>query len=366
MLETVNTRRELAQVADDARVNSLNLYTPADLKRLPPPVWLVEDYLQASTIGLFFGPSNTFKTFVALDIALSVASGRDWHGAAVQRGAVIYISGEGRVGMRDRVAAWENVHGVIATDEIQFLFEPVQFHREPSVREFLDGLESSLRQKTLATSPSLVVVDTLARCFVGGDENEARDMGEFVAGVENVRRRLDCTILILHHTGHANKSRARGSSALHAAMDTVWNTSKVQRKRRGKSYQVELSCAKHKDADEFAPRDFVLDEVPLDGGRTSLALLSDRETLTNLDRFILNTINKHAVPHDIVGGPTARGMTMTELRETMANPNGGFKKTSEKKARSRLDWLDKNGYITKQKKPGRGGKYIYCRTNKPW
>ncbi len=67
---------------------------------------------------------------------------------------------------------------------------------------------------------ALVVVDTLARAFAGGNENDNRDMGGFVKNVDRIRRALGTAVLIVHHAGKNAAAGARGHSSLRAATDT--------------------------------------------------------------------------------------------------------------------------------------------------
>lgn len=78
------------------------------------------------------------------------------------------------------------------------------------------------------SGPVLFIFDTLARCFVGGEENSAKDMGEFVAGFDWFKEQVPgATILVIHHTGKKDKKDPRGSSALLGAVDTMFYLSKV-------------------------------------------------------------------------------------------------------------------------------------------
>ena len=72
----------------------------------------------------------------------------------------------------------------------------------------------------------MIVIDTVARCSVGLEENSARDMGQFIDALYKLRdARAECgtTVIVVHHTGH-DKSRARGSSALPAGVDCAFIT----------------------------------------------------------------------------------------------------------------------------------------------
>jgi hypothetical protein len=109
--------------------------------------------------------------------------------------------------------------------------------------------------------PAMIVVDTLARNF-GGEENAAEDMGAFVANLDIFLRKSgewDATVLIVHHSGHGDKSRGRGSSVLKAAVDAEFALTKDE------SRVVRMEATKMKDAEYPEPVAFKLEGVALDG-----------------------------------------------------------------------------------------------------
>ena len=130
------------------------------------------------------------------------------------------------------------------TDGIRFLPEPVQLHKPGEVDRLLEDIEAEFPEGI-----RLIVVDTLARCFVGGDENSAQDMGQFIDGVDKLRKETGAAVVILHHPvkrqrkGGANE---RGSGALRGAADTMITLAKHQSPLR-------LTCEKQKDDEEFEP-----------------------------------------------------------------------------------------------------------------
>jgi hypothetical protein len=68
--------------------------------------WAIRNYLPLDTTAILYGESGAGKSFMALDMALHVATGREWHGHKVRQGAVFYIAGEGVGGMGARCKAW--------------------------------------------------------------------------------------------------------------------------------------------------------------------------------------------------------------------------------------------------------------------
>lgn len=101
--------------------------------------------------------------------------------------------------------------------------------------------------------PSLIVIDTLARCFVGGDENSAQDMGRLVQAITYLKRETGAAVLLLHHCGkpgdgYSRKLSERGSSALRGAAESMIRLERVK-----KEHQIELVNEKQRDAAEFSP-----------------------------------------------------------------------------------------------------------------
>src|SRR5699024_156164 len=84
-------------------------------------------------------------------------------------------------------------------------------------------------------------------------------MAALMRGVEMVRQRLGCAVQIIHHSGHGEQQRARGSSAFFAALD-----SEITIKKIGKGV-VELENTKSKDSEEFEPVRLKLEQVAIEG-----------------------------------------------------------------------------------------------------
>jgi hypothetical protein len=176
--------------------------------------------LERNAFALIFGDPGCGKSFLAIDWACRVATGAPWRGRAVKGGPVIYVAGEGQQGFGRRIRAWSEHHGV-GLDGVPLYLSPAVAMPDP---EDLDLLLAAIDTgvAALGKPPVLIVLDTLARNFGGGDENATQDMGRFVMACDALRERYGCTILVVHHTGHADKSRARGAIALKAALDTEY------------------------------------------------------------------------------------------------------------------------------------------------
>ena len=200
------------------RPTTLRLYTPAELLDFPEPVWLVEPFLVDGCLSILYGSSGSFKSFLALD----------WAGRAA--GLAVYISAEGspkRLGERNRRVGTRR--------------PTIEPHRLPAAlaRPHRRGPRPrNSDPRTTRTRPP----DRRRhrrRNMAGADENSTKDMSALVASLDYLRAEFGAAILAIHHTGHENTERERGSSALRAAADIS-----IFARRGDAPLTVRLKCAK--------------------------------------------------------------------------------------------------------------------------
>lgn len=218
---------------------ALRILTIADLEQLPEPEFLLDSVLPAAGFTVLFGPSGSGKSFLALDWAMCVASGVSWFGRTAKAGPVLFIAAEGAHGLYRRVTAWCEERNQTPPERLLFLPDAVNFLEPAQVARATTAIAA------LPEPPVLIVVDTLARCMVGGDENAARDVGLFIAAVDKLRATIRAGALVVHHTGK-NGDDERGSSALRGAADMSHGL-----KLDGTG--IVLECRKAKDSEENQP-----------------------------------------------------------------------------------------------------------------
>src|SRR5262249_28589044 len=76
-----------------------------------PPAFLIEGIITQNGLSMLWGRSGSFKSFVALDMALCLASGMAWHGRPVKQGPVVYLAAEGARGLAQRANVWIKTRG---------------------------------------------------------------------------------------------------------------------------------------------------------------------------------------------------------------------------------------------------------------
>jgi hypothetical protein len=218
-----------------------------DLMKLPPAKPLIQDVIELESEAWLIGPPKGFKSFVAIDWACHVATGREWRGKVVHRGPVLYVAAEGGKGIRKRVAAWAKYHDAEPID-LYVLPSPVQA-KGPAERWGDPTISSDWRQ-LIALAAELgavmVVLDTQARMTVGLEENSATGMGLWIEAVRLLKEATRAAVLVVHHTGRSGTS-ARGSNSLDGAQDHEWRVARVG---GDKALSMDIISEANKDGDD--------------------------------------------------------------------------------------------------------------------
>jgi KaiC/GvpD/RAD55 family RecA-like ATPase len=236
------------------------------IANIEPVQWLVERYMEANSMAVMFGEPGAGKSFIALDMACSIATGEAWQGIPVKQGAVFYIAGEGHAGIGRRLKAW-SIHRGMVPEKLFVSNTAVALTESEAVQSIIRVIKKMVKEHG---QPALIVIDTLARNFGGRDENSNQDMGLFIQHIDRLKHELKTTVLIVHHTGQGDKTRARGASALKGAVDIEHRVEK----RAGET--VALQTTKMKDAELPEPVLMRLHSVNLgEIGNSAVVVQSD-------------------------------------------------------------------------------------------
>lgn len=266
------------------------LLTAAQLAALKPPEWLVDGLMPERGTWRLYGPSGSYKSFVALSLAAEIGRGGEWSGKKCQKGDVLYIVAEGAPGMSKRVRAWEKHHNEEMRG-VTFAPWPLQIGGQ----DWTDLVEHARRVRY-----AFVVFDTQARVTAGKEENSAKDMGIVMHYLTSLAEECDGAVGTVHHTGY-NTDHARGSTAIFAAVDTELSVTKSGEFAR-------ITVAKQKDGEDGTTH--TLTRVVIDVGdafrhETSLVFVDGfepRAAPDPLDLWMVEVLRDRKEP---VNGATA-------------------------------------------------------------
>ena len=195
----------------------------------PQTQWLVQDLWTEQAVGILGGEPKCCKSFLALDVAVSVASGTAClRQFPVRRsGPVLLFPAEDSLAV-----VRQRLEGIAAAAQVPFAPLPVQVITAPSLR--LDTATDRLRlsQTVQAQHPVLLVLDPLIRLH-RVDENDATQIAALLSYLRELQRQFQLAVLLVHHARKDSQSSRpgqalRGSSELHG-----WGDSNLYLRRKG-------------------------------------------------------------------------------------------------------------------------------------
>lgn len=262
-----------------------------------PVEWLIHGILPVKAFAALYGPPGSFKSFIALDIAEAIATGRPWMGNPIERqGAVLYLCGEGFGGMGARIKACQLHHSTPKGAPIYVIRHQLNLRSSQEDFNALMFAIVALVEKT-GMEFQLMVIDTLARSFGGGNENDSDAMGAFITTMGKIQEFLNCALMVLHHSGKDTTKGLRGHSSLLGAVDTQLEILRFEEQAKGV-----ISLTKQKDGEDGIRIGFEMVEVEitkpsssglsLDDPLVSLAVQASDEAVNQASKKAKNNAGK--------------------------------------------------------------------------
>lgn len=242
-----------------------------------PVEWLIDKVIPKKGFVALYGPPGSFKSFIALDLAASIARAAHWFGHEAtpsEQGAVIYIAGEGHGGIGARIKACRIHHQMEPGTPIYFVRHQINLR---SSEEDFSSLIFAIRELVMALGikVDLIVIDTLARAFGGGNENSSEDMGAFITSCGHLQGEFGSALMVIHHSGKDAAKGLRGHSSLLGAVDTELELLRFDDQPRGV-----LTVSKQKDGEDGLRFGFEMVEIDIsEGQQETLSLDETRKSL---------------------------------------------------------------------------------------
>ena len=244
--------------------------------------WLVRSLWPASAVGLIGGPPKCAKTWLALDLALSVASNTPCLGtlAVESPGPVLlYLAEDSLQSARARV------EGICEHRRLDLRRADLHLITVPSLRLDQDFDKQRLSATVEKVRPRLLLLDPFVRLH-RSDENDSGAISAILADLRTLQRRFDVAVVLVHHArknGRGPQGYAlRGSGDFYA-----WGDAYAYLSRRDTAFRLALEHRSHPAADSLALKlvsradgsathlEIVGDHAP--SGPTSLDVLAERE-----------------------------------------------------------------------------------------
>jgi hypothetical protein len=241
----------------------------------PEHEWLVKGWLTRRERSMVAGPSQAGKSFFVLDVAMAVARGIQFFGSRTLRGGVCYQAGEGAKGLKKRIRAYRQKHGLTLEDDLPFVLLPksVDLYASDDQTNMLIA-EIKHWASTFSVPLELVVIDTLSAATPGANENASEDMSRVLARLERVAEACQCHVMLVHHLNAAGE-KPRGHTSIFANLDNVvlvtaeegrHEPEPVEHAETGRPMRRQIRRAKvtkQKDGEGGLTLDFVLHQIVL-------------------------------------------------------------------------------------------------------
>lgn len=209
--------------------------------------WLIHNVIEANVLAVLAGPRASFKSFIALDWAMRIASAGN---------PVVILSGEG-AGLGRRAEAWVQEHGRgRSLSELQML--ALESVANLNAESEMEALQQAIDQA--GVRPALIVVDTFSKFSAGLDENSNQEVAEYLSKLTiGLRERYTATVLLVAHSGHGDSKRPRGASALMANPDAEY----IVERPDIQGMAVTVTRERFKDTASLSPVGYEAAEVDL-------------------------------------------------------------------------------------------------------
>jgi hypothetical protein len=313
----------------------------AEIASRDPAEWLVDDLIPKADLAMMYGAPGAGKSFVALDLAFSVATGFPWFNLGTKQGPVVWVAAEAAGSMRNRAKAYAQARGLVLEHVPLWVVEQSISLMSP---EDTDGLLRCVKSK----EPCLIIVDTLAAASGGGNENSGENMNTIIENCRKLHAETGALVMLIHHTGKDASRGARGWSGLKAAMHTELSIYHQD----GSTLRV-MESTKQRDTVDGERYPFRLEVVALDmdglescviDPLDSAVLDKDGVQLGGTQRIVFDAL------HELIGEDQNKSASIQDVYDDViikiAPPVNGTRDRRAETARRALTKLHENGRVT--------------------
>ena len=233
------------------------LLSEPEIMALPDPVFLVDGIVLSQALGFIYGHPGAGKSFVALSMAMAIATNRQswWDRTIRAHGPILMIASEGVSDMKFRIQAWRKHHQIDDQSDFYLIRETINF-LQPTDAERLHRTVEILVEKAGGQRPAMVIVDTLSRAIAGSDENDQASSSLMVQTCDAIKERWQTVVVCVHHS--SKQGSMRGSTVYSGAADFILEVSREEGSKTGI-----VTAKKIKAAADGWNQGFTLLEVPL-------------------------------------------------------------------------------------------------------
>jgi Mrp family chromosome partitioning ATPase len=233
-----------------------------------PPDWLIKDILPRKGVGLLAGQSGAGKSFVAVNMAVALASNAPggFFGRRIKQPAgVLYLAAEGGGGLHNRFIAARQQFGIKEAIPVAYSMSLADLSNPSHRAEIITAAQAASARfvDQFDTPLRVIIIDTFSAGFSLDDENANAQVAKCVSAMTDIAEATGAFVLAVHHFGKNQESGPRGGSAFRANVDTVIAVTANRNELTGQTDNRQLAITKQRDGIEGPISCFDLEYVTL-------------------------------------------------------------------------------------------------------
>jgi len=301
MIERINVEELLQEM--EVPLDHAQPIWLSEFGETPEPVeWVIEGMLARGEVSVLYSDAGVGKSYVALHMAYSVASGRSWLGYRTEQSPVLILDSENSKNAIHR-RLLRIVHGMSGRLDAPLAVVCERFFDLGS-----DESIAEIERLVATTEAKLLVIDSLMDFLPGRDENSVKDMLQPLQSLKSVARSYNCAVILLHHSNKIGSYR--GSSAIKGIVDNLLGINitddnimriRSEKMREGAPIKLVARVEFGTELDKF------LNLCPI--YRLTRVDASDIENLNEIQAFLLNELsNGERLKSELVEAATREGV----------------------------------------------------------
>jgi RecA-family ATPase len=221
--------------------------------------YIIPGWLPSHGFTALNAPRGTGKSAIMLDLALRMASGKDWYDIPFSKKEYVpvYLCGEDDEGLELNFIAWEAEHGEVPSENIVIADGITNLMKAEDVKTWMEEIREKVDNRRC-----IIILDTWQRASFAAAQNKDEDMQKCVYNAEALAHALGGPLIVAFHPPKDGRQTILGSSIIENSSTAIWQVqeidgcvkmwvSRIKGYGRGNEIKFKISQRELDEKDEF-------------------------------------------------------------------------------------------------------------------